>query len=198
MGYLNSQSVKELLAKKYIGIYPYINKFQGPNLYYCHLGESLLKPKKGRLADTNKLDSDLYEEFEINEFYDLMPNEFVLAETYEKFMTDKKHAIRLFNSSSLARLGVVQCAAGMINPGCGTEAPIRVTLELYNSSPFTIRLYPTKENAQTGKISSWGTEVLKIGIISHEEVHIEYEDWEGGLYGKHGSVKGSLIDRRFK
>lgn len=181
-----------------IGIFPYFEKFQGPNLYYCHLGKKLLKPKIRTFVDTNNLADDIYEEMVIQEYYDLKPKEFVLAETYEKFMTGRKSAIRMFNSSSLARLGVVQCAVGMINPGCGVKSPIRVTLELYNSSPFTIRLYPTQLSPKTGKVNNWGTEVLKVGVITHEEVSVEYENWSGSLYGKDSSVTGSLIDRRFK
>ena len=108
-------------------------------------------------------------------------------------MTGREHAIRLFNSSSLARLGVVQCAVGMVNPGCGVKDRHRITLELANTGPFTIRLYPTIENKGE---TQWGTEVLKIGVIDHEETDTNYEDWFGALYGVQESVTGSRIDQR--
>lgn len=191
--YLNSLSFKQLIDSSAVAIIPYDKKFQGPNLYYCHLGGRVLVPRSG-LADTRDLAQDLYEHKEIGEYYDLKPGEFILAETFEEFSTDTSHAIRLFNSSSLARLGVSHCAQGMINPGCGVKQPIRLTLELVNNSNFTVRLYPTKRNKNNIK---WGTEVLKIAIVEHEKTDIAYEDWRGALYGSHEKVQGSLIDKRF-
>lgn len=192
--YRNRNTISSLIDAKAINIVPYVSEFQGPNLYYCHLGSKLLVPKKGALADTRRLNKDLYESLLIEEYYDLKPGEFILAELYEQFMTDNKHAIRLFNSSSLARLGVVQCAVGMVNPGCGVDAPHRITLELANTGPFTVRLYPTKE--KDGDVVEWGTEVIKIGVIDHEETDIGYSEWTGSLYGSDTGVSGSKIDRR--
>lgn len=196
--YYNASTVQECINQGGIKIEPYVEQFQGPNLYYCHLGANLLMPQSGKLADTKNLAEDLYIKKEIKDFYDLQPGEFVLAETFETFMTDKSHIIRLFNSSSLARLGVVQCAVGMINPGCGMESPIRLTLELTNTSPFTIRLYPTKVNKDSGEIDDIGTEVLKVAVAGHEEVNIAYGDWVGSVYGSDRGVAGSKIDRRFQ
>jgi len=196
--YYNARTVQECINQGGVKIEPYVEQFQGPNLYYCHLGTNLLIPQAGKLADTKNLAKDLYIKKEIKDFYDLQPGEFVLAETFETFMTDKSHIIRLFNSSSLARLGVVQCAVGMINPGCGMESPIRLTLELTNTSPFTIRLYPTKLNKRSGEIDDIGTEVLKVAVAGHQEVDIAYGDWTGSVYGSDNGVAGSKIDRRFQ
>lgn len=196
--YYNARTVQECINQGGVKIEPYVEQFQGPNLYYCHLGTNLLIPQVGKLADTKNLAEDLYIRKEIKDFYDLKPGEFVLAETFETFMTDKSHIIRLFNSSSLARLGVVQCAVGMINPGCGMENPIRLTLELTNTSLFTIRLYPTKVNKRSGDIDDIGTEVLKVAVAEHEEVYIAYGDWAGSVYGSDKGVAGSKIDRRFQ
>lgn len=194
--YYNAKTIRKLVGNNEIKIEPYSQEFQGPNLYYCHLGSNLLIPKSDRLADTAQLDDDLYEKKEIEEYYDLRPGEFILAETFETFSTDKKHAIRLFNSSSLARLGIAHCAAGMINPGCGLKVPVRLTLELVNTGPFIVRLHPTVQNKLTGELEKVGTEVLKVAVISHEEVDVAYEDWSGSLYGSDENVSGSKIDRR--
>tara|TARA_B100000678_G_scaffold224897_1_gene192597 strand:- start:227 stop:820 length:594 start_codon:yes stop_codon:yes gene_type:complete len=196
--YYNASMIKEHIAAGHVKIDPYIAKFQGPNLYYCHLGSNVLIPKAGSLADTKKLAKDLYEKKEIGDFYDLKPGEFILAETFETFSTDKSHIIRLFNSSSLARLGVVQCAVGMINPGCGIKVPVRLTLELTNTSPFTVRLYPTKLNEKSGEVDDFGTEILKVAVAPHHEVDVAYEDWNGSVYGADSGVAGSKIDRRFQ
>lgn len=195
--YYNASSIQRKIEEGNIRIYPYLEKFQGPNLYYCHLGSNLLLPQKGKLADTKNLPNDLYKKQKIDKFYDLHPGEFILAETFETFMTDTNHIIRLFNSSSLARLGAVQCAVGMINPGCGIEEPTRLTLEITNTGPFIIRLYPTKVDKRSGEITDPGTEVLKVGIANHESVQTAYDDWVGALYGTDKTVAGSKIDRRF-
>lgn len=196
--YYDARKIQEHLDKGSVKIEPYIKQFQGPNLYYCHLGSTVLIPQAGKLADTKNLASELYVRKEIDTFYDLQPGEFILAETFETFSTDKSHMIRLFNSSSLARLGVVQCAVGMINPGCGIKTPLRLTLELTNTGPFVIRLYPTKLNDETGEIASAGTEVLKVAVADHDEVEVAYEDWNGAIYGSDKEVTGSKIDRRFQ
>ena len=162
-------------------------------MYYCHLGEKLLLPKKDQLADTRKLAKDLFEEHIIDEYYDLRPGSFILAELYETLKTDKSHIIRLFNSSSLARLGIVQCAVGMVNPGCGSKKPLRITLELSNVGNFTVRLYPTR--VIDGTLIP-GTEVLKVAVATHETVSVGYEDWSGALYGNDTLVTASKIDRR--
>lgn len=195
--YYNAVSIQQKIKEGRINIYPYLEKFQGPNLYYCHLGTNLLIPRQGKLADTKDLSGDLYKKQKIDKFYDLRPGEFILAETFETFMTDKSHIIRLFNSSSLARLGVVQCAVGMINPGCGLTEPTRLTLEITNTGPFVVRLYPTKVDKESGEIIDLGTEVLKVGVASHESVQTAYNDWGGALYGTDEAVAGSKIDRRF-
>ncbi len=196
--YCNSETIQKLIEQGNIKIDPYYKKFQGPNMYYCHLGSNILIPKEGKLADTKNLDKDLYSKKSIKDYYDLKPGEFILAETFETFMTDKSHIIRLFNSSSLARLGVIHCAVGMINPGCGTEAPIRLTLELTNTSPFVVRLYPTRVNKTTVKVEEFGTEVLKVAVATHQETIIAYENWDGAIYGSDRTVMGSKIDKRNK
>lgn len=198
MGYRTNKSAQQLIKSGSVIIQPYHEMFQGPNMYYCHMGNVLLVPKPGKLADTRSLAHDLYDRKVIGEYYDLLPGEFILAETFESFSTDTKHAIRIFNSSSLARLGVSQCALGMINPGCGLNTPIRLTLELVNNGPFTVRLYPTKPPTDVSQDNDWGTEILKVAIIDYEPAELAYQDWEGSLYGGDIEVKGSLIDKRYK
>lgn len=192
--YRNRTTIRKLIGDGEIGIVPYETRFQGPNLYYCHLGTKVLIPRNGMLADTRQLTSELYESMTIVDYYDLLPGAFILAELYEQLMTSNRFAIRLFNSSSLARLGVVQCAVGMVNPGCGINGRHRITLELTNTGPFTVRLYPTIKH-RDGTVD-WGTEVLKVGIIDHEETDVAYSEWSGSLYGSDETVSGSKIDRR--
>jgi deoxycytidine triphosphate deaminase len=195
--YYDARFIREHIQKGHIKIEPYIEQFQGPNMYYCHLGSAILKPQAGKIADTRNISDDLYERSEIKNYYDLKPDEFILAETFETFMTDNSHIIRLFNSSSLARLGIVQCAVGMINPGCGITVPHRLTLELSNTGPFTVRLYPTIVSDQTGELKHAGTEVLKVAVMDHKEVEVAYEQWGGAIHAYDKEVAGTKIDRRF-
>ena len=121
---------------------------------------------------------------------------FILAETFESFSTGDGHIIRLFNSSSLARLGVSHCATGMVNPGCGKNGPIKLTLELVNNSPFTIILQPTI--ISKNKIKTLGTEVLKVGVLKiGKKVKKSYSDWSGALYGEDKEVKLSWMHKRY-
>jgi len=195
MSDLNSDSVKKLISECKISIVPYVDSHQGPNLYYCHLGDNILIPANGVVVDSKKLPKNFYKKVKVNTFYDLKPGEFILAETYESFSTDDSYALRLLNSSSLARLGISQCALGMMNPGCGKYKPVRLTLELVNNSSNTIRLYSTKIKQKNGSIE-WGTEVLKVAVVPHETVTQSYSDWKGSLYGSDTGVTGSKIDKR--
>ena len=74
----------------------------------------------------------------------------------------------------------------------------RLTLELTNTSPFTVRLYPTKLNEKSGEVDDFGTEILKVAVAPHHEVDVAYEDWSGSVYGADSGVAGSKIDRRFQ
>ena len=59
--YRNQNTIQRLIDKGKINIVPYHKEFQGPNLYYCHLGTNLLVPKEGMIVDTHNLSDDLYE-----------------------------------------------------------------------------------------------------------------------------------------
>lgn len=197
MSYLNSAQIHNAISKKRISIFPYFKEFQGPNLYYCHLGNNFLVPKKSkRPVDPLKNTEGCYRFIKNHkEKVIFKPGEFILAETFESFSTGDEHIIRLFNSSSLARLGVSHCAIGMVNPGCGKDKPIKLTLELVNNSPFPIILQPTIVSGDRIKIL--GTEILKIGVQKiSKKVDKPYSDWDGALYGEDETVRTSQMHRR--
>ena len=199
MSYLNSERIRLAIKNKKIKIDPYFNDFQGPNLYYCHLGNNFLIPKKSKIPVDPFKDSSNY--FEILKNYNkkivLKSKQFILAETFEYFSTDNHSIIRLFNSSSLARLGISHCAAGMINPGCGQKTPIKLTLELVNNSPFPVILQPTV--VIKNKIKIIGTEVLKVGVLNIDnEINDSYSKWDGMLYGDDNCIQCSKMSDRYK
>ncbi len=199
MSYINSDQIKTAILNKKINIDPYFEEFQGPNLYYCHLGNSFLIPKKIKEpADPFKNSDRYFKRIEnCSKSIIIRPKEFILAETFELFSTGNEYIIRLFNSSSLARLGISHCAIGMINPGCGQDKPIRLTLELVNNSPFPIILQPTV--ILNNKIKILGTEVLKIGVLKmSKSVAKSYSSWGMSLYGQDDKVSNSKMDKRYK
>lgn len=192
--------IKDLVEKEEIIIDPYFSIFQGPSCYYCHLGKTFYIPKRKK-SFLDPLDSstlkELFKVVHAKDFIIMNPGDFLLAETFEFFGVSKYYAIKLLNSSSLARCGISHAALGMINPGCGFKDPIRLTLELVNNFPRPIKLTPTIV-PPNGKIR-WGTEVLKISIIKMEAPpKTPYNEWEYGVYKYDKSVTGPKMVNRFK
>lgn len=74
--------------------------------------------------------------------YNLAPNEFLLASTLESVGLSKKITGYISNISGLARLGVTVALSTHVAPGFGELAPRPLTLEIYNSSQFTIKIKP--------------------------------------------------------
>lgn len=78
-------------------------------------------------------------------YFSLLPHEFVLAATVETVGLSDAMAGRVEGKSSLGRLGLmVHSTAGFIDPGFSGQ----ITLELFNATNSTIRLYPGMPVAQ--------------------------------------------------
>lgn len=99
------------------------------------------------VIDVKEDNSDLMTLIEVGkeDWYDLFPNEFILASTAESVALNNQHAARVEGKSSLGRLGLlVHATAGFIDPGFYGN----VTLELANLTQSAIRLYPGMPIAQ--------------------------------------------------
>jgi len=72
----------------------------------------------------------------------LEPGQFVLGRTIERIAISKSLAAFLEGRSSVARMGVVVHAAGLVNPGSGLKRPVPVVLEIFNENRAPVRLYP--------------------------------------------------------
>lgn len=193
---LSDLQIKTGVEKKTIVINPFFEKFLGPNLYYCHLGSHFLFPKVGisfnPLIDRSE---NFFDKIVTDKPIELKSGQFILAETFESFGIDNDHIIRLYNSSSLARCGIYQAALGMINPGCGIDLPIKLTLELCNLFPETIILTPTILH---GDHVNWGTEVLKVAVEKMDTTPSQsYDTWQYAAYGKDTRVATSKMNNRF-
>jgi len=198
MAILADKQIRKMVEKKELIIDPFFPDLLGPNLYYCHLGNKFLRPKSGvSVFDPLTMESkNIFEEIKTDEAIVLEPQGFILAETFEFLGVDSKHIVKLMNSSSLARCGVSHAAVGMINAGCGMKKPIKLTLELVNNSPFGVVLTPTVVR-EDGKIN-WGTEVLKIAVMTmDEEPENAYDNWKHAVYNVDQKPSGSKMKGRF-
>lgn len=74
--------------------------------------------------------------------FTLAPNQFVLASTVEKISMSNKFAAYLEGKSSIARLGVVVHAAGLVNPGTGKDSPATLVLEIFCMNNSPVLLHP--------------------------------------------------------
>jgi dCTP deaminase len=71
----------------------------------------------------------------------ILPGQFILGQTVERISIGSNYAALLEGRSSVARLGIIVHAAGLVNPGTGLKKPGRLTLEIYceNLSPVLLR-----------------------------------------------------------
>ncbi len=72
----------------------------------------------------------------------ILPGQFILGQTRESIAIGSQYAALLEGRSSVARLGIIVHAAGLVNPGTGTEKPGRLTLEIYCENLAPVLLYP--------------------------------------------------------
>jgi dCTP deaminase len=71
----------------------------------------------------------------------ILPGQFILGQTIERISISSGFAALLEGRSSVARLGIIVHAAGLVNPGTGSKKPGKLTLEIYceNLSPVLLR-----------------------------------------------------------
>lgn len=77
-----------------------------------------------------------------DEPFTLSPGQFILGQTREKISISKSLAVTLEGRSSVARLGIVVHAAGLVNPGTGLSKPTSLTLEIFCQLNNPVLLIP--------------------------------------------------------
>jgi dCTP deaminase len=143
---MSDKEILKAIEKGEITIYPFNAKdMLGP----CSVDLSLLDEfrvfKMGRVVDPQG-DFSTGQVTELivtaGEPFIIAPGQFTLASTVEKIAISRNIAATLEGRSSIARLGIMVHAAGLVNPGTGLVKPSKLTLEVscQNSSP--IKLYP--------------------------------------------------------
>jgi len=76
------------------------------------------------------------------EGYKVAPGEFILGITRERIKLSKRYAATLEGLSSLARIGIIVHAAGLVNPGTGEFKPAPLVLEISNRGKSYVLLKP--------------------------------------------------------
>ncbi len=143
---LSDQDIKEAINKGDIIIDPFNEKNIGPCSIDLTLSDQFAVFKTGMLFNTQSPREAMERGIEIvktngKPFY-LAPGQFILGSTQEKIAISHRLAATLEGRSSMARLGVVVQAAGLVNPGTGIKRPTTLTLEIFGQANSTIALYP--------------------------------------------------------
>jgi dCTP deaminase len=139
--------ILEAIKKGDLKVEPLFEGSVRPGGLRLHLGETILKPKPGIVADVKTGVMPEYEKIIIpEEGYLLEPGGFVLSATYEKVSIGNNIGFLIEGRSTLARLGLTIVQTAMIvYPGHTNRA---VTLELANHGPNAIKLYPQMKIAR--------------------------------------------------
>ncbi|MCF2136266.1 MAG: dCTP deaminase [Candidatus Thorarchaeota archaeon] len=74
--------------------------------------------------------------------FTIQPRQFVLGQTKETIMVSENYAALLEGRSSIARLGIIVHAAGLVNPGTGIKKKTKLTLEIFCENASPVLLYP--------------------------------------------------------
>ncbi len=80
--------------------------------------------------------------------FTIRPGQFVLGQTRERIVLSTSYAAILEGKSSIARLGIIVHAAGLVNPGTGMKKPTKLTLEIFCENPNQVLLYPGMQIVQ--------------------------------------------------
>jgi len=142
---LSNKDIIKAIKSKEITISPFDEDAVGPCSVDLKLGSTFLVFRHGRMFRPNDRTAIL-KNTEIvrvdEEPFVLSPNQFVLASTLERISISKNYAATLQGKSSIARLGIVVQAAGLVNPGTGLKNPTTLTLEIAHQANSPVELIP--------------------------------------------------------
>ncbi|MHA1143343.1 MAG: dCTP deaminase [Candidatus Helarchaeota archaeon] len=149
---LPDHEILDLIQKKEIIIDPFDKNSIGPCSVDLHLDSVFSMFRMGIVVDSKKKESSLEKNIETLNTegapFIIAPNQFVLAKTIEAIAIPKHLVATLEGLSSVARVGIMVHAAGLVNPGTGIKKPSTLTLEIscHNSSP--VILHPKQKIVQ--------------------------------------------------
>ena len=146
MTILSNADIKRAIESGEIYIDPYDEKAIGPCSIDLNLSDRFtVFTAYGKLIspiDREKAKS--YSKLVITdgEPFTLSPGQFILGQTSEAIAIPKNIAGTLEGRSSVARLGIVVHAAGLVNPGTGLQEPTTLTLEIFSQTNNPVQLIP--------------------------------------------------------
>lgn len=161
---LTSKEILQYIKKKKIVITPFDESQVRDIAIQLHLGYLFRKPKKkskvSKIIGNSKLvvvidektssDEYYYDKFfdkpiQVTDYFTLKPGELALATTLEKIKLSDDTVGILDGKSKIARLGLfIHISSQLIKPGSNNIT----VLELYNASPFIIKLKPGSQICQ--------------------------------------------------
>ena len=142
---LSCNELIKAIEKGEIEIEPLTEEAIGPCSIDLTLSDQFTVFKAGKLFSPHDRDAVRnHSELVITEGepFTLSPGQFVLGQTEEKITISKRLAGTLEGRSSVARLGIVVHAAGLVNPGTGLSRPTRLTLEIFCQLNNPVQLIP--------------------------------------------------------
>jgi dCTP deaminase len=157
MAILTGKDILERIAKGDIGITPSLDSFQlQSHAIDLRLGFTFLAPKPWRLTDRGRETVDIdplkehgpeyfdITELEQGQFFELMPQEYVLVSTFESIKVPNDLMAVLYPRSSINRKGLSVDLTGIIDSGY--EGPL--TLPVRNNTRSSVRIHPGERFCQ--------------------------------------------------
>lgn len=141
---LSDVDIEKEMKKGSISVEPYDPNSLGPCSIDLKLDSVFRIYNPGNPVDVNdrvSLEKDTKLVDTKGEPFMILPGQFILAQTIERIRISSEFAALLEGRSSVARLGIIVHAAGLVNPGTGSDSPGKLTLEVYceNLSPVLLR-----------------------------------------------------------
>lgn len=153
MSLLSKNEIVQALNDKEILFDPLDLELVGTDSIDIRLGPKLLIAKKtGKVVDIKNGAEMEFDEHDLSKApYDMVPGEFILASTKEKFGVSNCIVGTLEGRSSMARIGIViHQTAGLIHAGWGFKNPSKLTLEISSVNPNPVRIY---DGMKIGQVS---------------------------------------------
>ncbi|TXT57377.1 MAG: dCTP deaminase [Candidatus Thorarchaeota archaeon] len=142
---LSDVDIEKAMEQGDIKIEPYDNALLGPCSIDLTLDSIFRIYSPGAPVDI-KSDTPVDRDTKVvdtgEEPFMILPGQFILAQTRENISVSPKYAALLEGRSSVARLGIIVHAAGLVNPGTGIDRPSRLTLEVFCENLSPVLLYP--------------------------------------------------------
>ncbi len=142
---LSDRDILDAMKNGTIAIEPFERDALGPcsvdltldSFFRVYHGGSVVDIKaEGPLDDHTELVDTGDEPFVIQ------PRQFILGQTRERIRISEAYAALLEGRSTIARLGIIVHAAGLVNPGTGTKEKTKLTLEIFCENASPVKLYP--------------------------------------------------------